>query len=247
MLASYTKNFIKSTLQQLYILVSYIRLLLEYGSHVWSGITQSEEDKIKEIQRSAIRIIAGLKIGTSHGKLFEEVDIATLEQRRHVARMLSVFDIQHCEIPGRLNKESVTAVGDRNPYNTRRGLNISLYLQRTEHLRNAFLNKAIREWNNIPDEMKRCTSRSSLKRMLKHKSNQRRYYEHIHTRMSSVNLARLRCSNHNLNGCLFDRMMSDTAACDSGHCPEDPKHFFIYYDRYAQLRRDVTRQIPFEA
>ena len=51
-------------LKQLYI--SYIRPLLDYESQVWSGNSQGEEDHIEEIQRSAIRIIAGLKIGTSH-------------------------------------------------------------------------------------------------------------------------------------------------------------------------------------
>ena len=88
-LRNYTKNFNRPTLKQLYI--SYIRPLLEYGSQVWSNLTQAE-DQLEVIQRSAIRIIAGLKIRTSHEMLYKEVDLPLLQQRRHVARMLTMFD-----------------------------------------------------------------------------------------------------------------------------------------------------------
>ena len=131
-------------------------------------------------------------------------------------------------MPERLNKESVTAVNNRNPYNTRQGQNLSLPLPRTEHLRNSFLNKAIREWNSMTEENKNCTSRGCLKSRLKHKANQNLYYEYSVTRMSSVNLARLRCDKHNLNGCLYARQMNDTAASDCGHSLEDPTHYFLH-------------------
>ena len=244
-LRSYTQNFSRVTLKQLYI--SYIRPLLEYGSQVWSNITQSEEDQLEEIQRSAIRIIAGLKIGTSHDMLYKEVDLPTLGQRRYVARMLSMFDIINSDTPGRLNRHSVETVSNRNPYNTRYGQNLSLPLPRTAYFRTSFLPTAIREWNDLPEDVKSSTTRNSLKSKLKHKNNQPKYYEHQLTRMSSVNLARLRVGNHNLNNCLFQRLMSETANCECGHSPENLTHFFLSCQRYNRLRGDIVQHIPLEA
>ena len=244
-LRSYTQNFNRSTLKQLYSL--YIRPLLEYGSQVWSNITLAEEEQLEEIQRSAIRIIAGLKIGTSHDLLYKEVDLPLLQQRRYVSRMLAMYDIVNSEVPGRLNRHSVNTVNDRNPYNTRQGNNLSLPLPRTEHFRRSFLPTAIREWNILPEEVKTSNSRGSLKNKLRHKKNNNPYYDHELTRMSSVNLARLRVSNHNLNGCLFDRLISESASCECGHTPEDPAHYFIECERYNRNRSDIVKRIPLEA
>ena len=121
-LRNYTQNFNRSTLKQLYI--SYIRPLLEYGSQVWSNITQSEEDQLEEIQRIAIRIIAGLKLGTSHQMLYKEVDLPLLQHRRYVTRMLTMYDTMNSDVPGRLNRHSMDTVNQRNPYNTRQGQNL---------------------------------------------------------------------------------------------------------------------------
>ena len=120
-------------------------------------------------------------------------------------------------------------------------------LPRTEYFRRSFLPTAIREWNDLTEKKKSCTSRNSLKNKLRMKKNQVRYYEHELTRMSSVNLARLRVGNHNLNSCLFERQMNDTAACECGHTPEDPSHYFLNCERYDRQRRDVVGRIPLEA
>ena len=244
-LRNYTRNFNRVTLKQLYI--SYIRPLLEYGSQVWSNLTLAEEDQLEEIQRCAIRIIAGLKLRTSHDQLYQEVDLPLLKQRREVSRMLTMYDIMNCETPGRLNRHSVDTVNSRNPYNTRQGHNLSLPLPITEYFRRSFLPTAIRGWNALPQEYKNLDSRAFLKNKLKHRKNENRYYNHELTRMSSVNLARLRVGNHNLNGCLFERQMSDSARCECGHLPEDASHYFLSCQRYDRLRREVVNNIPLEA
>ena len=99
----------------------------------------------------------------------------------------------------------------------------------------------------MSENLKSSNSRNSLKNKLRIKKNQIPYYEYELTRMSSVNLARLRVGNHNLNGCLFDRLMSETADCECGHTPEDPAHYFLHCERYHRLRREVVNRIPFEA
>ena len=244
-LRNYTKNFSRQTLKQLYI--SYIRPILEYGNQVWSNITLAEEEQLEEIQRDAIRIIAGLKIGTSHDMLYREVDLPLLKERRRVARTLSMYDITKSETPGRLNKFTIETVNDRNPCNTRQGNNLTLPLPRTEQYRRSFLPTAIREWNALPQPYRGSVSRNSLKNKIKHKKNQNPYYNHVLTRMSSVNLARLRVGNHNLNGCLFERLMCESPRCECGHSPEDPHHYLLMCHRYDRLRSDVVKSIPFEA
>ena len=41
--------------------------------------------------------------------------------------------------------------------------------------------------------------------------------------------------------------MSETAACECGHTPEDPYHYFLRCDRYQRQRRDIVKRIPLEA
>ena len=70
-LRRYTKHFCRSTL-------SYIRPLLEHGSQVWTYLTIHKSEAVEEVQGAAIRIITGLKIGTSHQALYDEIDLPTL-------------------------------------------------------------------------------------------------------------------------------------------------------------------------
>ena len=245
LLRKYTRYFNRKTLKQLYI--SYIRPLVEYGSQVWTYITVHESNSLEEIQRAACRIITGLKIGTSHEKLKNELDLEDLSYRRYVARMTTLHDIINSEIPNRLNRWSLQMVRDRNPYNTRRAGDFSFDLPRTEHQRNSFLQTAIREWNSIPESVKSLSTRSALKCRLKHRSRPNSYFSFELSRMSGVNHARLRSGNCNLNQNLCRIGLAESPMCECGREDETVVHFLLVCPRYDRLRREITSKIPLEA
>ena len=244
-LRKYTCKFSRKTLRQLYL--SYIRPTLEYGSQVWTYLTLNESESIEEVQRAAMRIITGLKSGTSHEALNNEMDLPSMSYRRYVTRMVNFFDILHSENPERLGRHSVNTVSERNPYNTRRSLDVSLPLPRSEHRRRSYLFTAIKEWNSLPVSIRSITTRNGLRTSLKYKSKPNPYYSYELTRMSNVNLTRLRSGNHNLNDNLHRISLIDSPACDCGHPCEDDIHYFMECPRYNQARKDITCVIPLEA
>ena len=186
------------------------------------------------------------KIGTNHEALYSVLDLPPLSQHRYVQRMTTLFDILRSDVAGRLNRSSVTAVQDRNPYPTRRGLDLTLPLPRSEHTRRSFLQTAIVAWNRLPTETRNLPSRTSLKNKLIHAPRPNPYFAVELSRMAQVNLTRLRSGYHNLNGRLSDIGLAESAACDCGSPREDVQHFLIDCRCYDDLRRDVT-EIPIEA
>ena len=88
----YYKKFNKGSLLLMY--KAFIRLKLEYSSEVLANLNIQECERLENIQRSAIIIICGAKVGTSHAPLYREVKLQRLEERRHTARMLKFYEIQ---------------------------------------------------------------------------------------------------------------------------------------------------------
>ena len=76
LLKSHRFRFNKRALRQMYL--AFVRPVLEYGSAVWCNISQFDQDRLESINLSALRAIAGAKIGTSHDLLYRETGIDPL-------------------------------------------------------------------------------------------------------------------------------------------------------------------------
>lgn len=74
------------------VYTSFIRPILEYASIVWSNCTQAECDLLESIQLEAIRIITGLRKGTSHNILYNEIGIVPLIKRRHLHQNITFYN-----------------------------------------------------------------------------------------------------------------------------------------------------------
>jgi hypothetical protein len=62
-----------ASLEKLYIIITFMRPVLEYGGIVWGGCNNRENYQLEEVQRLAIRGVTGAKRGNSHNKLMDEV------------------------------------------------------------------------------------------------------------------------------------------------------------------------------
>ena len=82
--------------------------------------------------------------------------------------------------------------GERNPH-ARRGVNDLTQLRATtEQMRQSFLPHSIREWNELEDEVKEATTITIFKGITKHKSKSNRVYKLEYTRVSAIEMTRLR-------------------------------------------------------
>jgi hypothetical protein len=72
--------------------MQYVRPHLEFASPAWSPWSEADKTVLEKIQRRAVSMVSGLKGKTYEDKLVE-LDLPTLEERRHQTDMLQTFKI----------------------------------------------------------------------------------------------------------------------------------------------------------
>ena len=72
-------RFSKDILRKLYC--TYIRPQFEYASEVWDGCTQTDANRLEQIQLTAARIVTGLPVFASLNSLFLETGWESLAKR----------------------------------------------------------------------------------------------------------------------------------------------------------------------
>ena len=83
----------RKSLERLYF--TYVRPKLEYGSIVWDNIPKYLADLLEDVQIRAARIVCGATINTSRSLINKELGWETLEQRRKIQRLVSMYKIQN--------------------------------------------------------------------------------------------------------------------------------------------------------
>ena len=111
----------------------------------------------------------------------------------------------------------------------------------TELHRRSFGPTTVSDWNELPNEVRNCPSRKSLKSRLLKKPTPNPYYNLGGARVSDINLTRLRSMNPNLNSNLFHRGLADDPGCSCG-VGEEISHYLL--DCYLY---DVPRQEAIDA
>jgi hypothetical protein len=81
----------RKSLEKLYI--GFIRPKLEYGGIVWDNCSLHESELLESVQLEAACIITGLRKGTSHAKLYTELEWVPLKERRRQGVKLSYIPI----------------------------------------------------------------------------------------------------------------------------------------------------------
>ena len=79
--------------------ISFIRPILEYGNIIWDNCTKQQSELLESIQLDAIRIITGLRKGTNHDVLYNEVGLCSLATRRKHAEIIQFYKILNNEAP----------------------------------------------------------------------------------------------------------------------------------------------------
>ena len=116
-LKGHARKLGRGPLRPLYL--AYIRPILEHACIVCGNIIVEESDRLESIQRTALRLITGSKLGSNRGQLYKELDLPLLNQRRWALRLCKLWEILHRDTPGTLNSSSFPKINERNPYSTR--------------------------------------------------------------------------------------------------------------------------------
>jgi hypothetical protein len=146
----------------------YVLPHLEFSSPAWSPWTRMDIDKLENVQKKAVKMVAGLR-GIGYEERCREIGLNTLEERRKIQDLV----LLHGMINGRggLTIENMFERANvRDGARTRQAEganNLKIPAARTEIRRNFFTVRAVAEWNGLPDTLKRESNKEKFKREIR--------------------------------------------------------------------------------
>ena len=193
--------------------------------------------------------MTGCKVGTSHAALYREMDTKPLEHRRKVARLVKFYELRDERRSLRLGRNNLQASIDRNPRATRRKNDYVHYKANTESMNQSFFPRTIRDWNDLPNDVKETGSVVSFKQKIRHQPRPNHVYSIQHTLATAIEMARLRSGNSNLAQNLHSRSLAGNPLCQCGEI-ETAKHNLEscqVYDYICTTLRENLPDIPWNA
>lgn len=136
---------------------TFIRSLLEYADIVWDNLTEDLKDQIENINLDAARIITGATKLTSKNLLYRETGWETLEQRRKQHRLIQFYKMYHGLTPDNLKDLITFRNYELHSYSTRSSQNLNTILCRTNFYFKSFLPQTIRDWNELPTDIRNAS------------------------------------------------------------------------------------------
>jgi hypothetical protein len=138
----------------------YVLEHLEFAGQSWSPWTAKDKDTLERVQRRAISMVSGLR-SPEYEERLKELEMMTLEERRHQSDMLQVFKILQGHDNVRANQWFKMAADGSSRTRMATGLlNLTKPLAKLEVRANFFSVRVVDTWNAIPDKIKMAKKKS---------------------------------------------------------------------------------------
>ena len=200
--------------------------------------------KIESVQYQAALAITGTWQGTSRIKLYDELGLKSLSDRRSFNRIIQVFKIKNNLTPAYLREKLpplyVHDFPNANPnrFHVRRA--------RTNRFKNTFFQNAIRSWNNIIVNIQGNITLNSIKsHILKLIRPKPKSFYGIHDPIGLHYLFQLRTELSPLRSHKHRHNFRDTPndICSCHHGIEDNNHFLFECLQFANHRANLAVDI----
>lgn len=218
------------------IYISFIRPILEYADVVWGNAFQYELDLLDKIQNECARIVSGATRLVSIENLNNEVNWETLEQRRYKHRLTLFYKIKHGIAPEYLSEPIPYQTNTR--YNLRNSNDTIGISARTSLYFSSFFPSSIREWNNLPLNIRNLPTLSMFKNYLSRDKKTTPKYFYFGDRKLQILHTRLRTKCSSLNYHLFLKNISPSPLCECGQM-ETNFHYFFECNRFRTCREKL--------
>jgi hypothetical protein len=152
--ASKTLNFVNRNLRlapvdtKLTAFTSLVRPKLEYASSVWDPHHKNHVYSLEKVQNRAIRsALNNWEIGSSITNMRAQLNLQSLEQRRHVSRLTLFYKCMHDNV-------LINVPFSVNPRPSRTNdKTFRIPFARKDCLKFSFFFKTVQEWNQLPQEI----------------------------------------------------------------------------------------------
>ena len=218
---------------------SFVRPHLDYGDIIYDNSGNATfSQKLESVQYNACLAITGCIRGTSREKLYSELGIESLADRRYSRRLFFFYKIVKglapqylCELMPPQNRASI---------NLRSRLSVYPFNARTELFRKSFFPYCVNEWNKLDSRIRDLPSISRFKRaifdFIRPNSSPTFSIENNH---GLVLLTRLRVGFSHLREHKFRHGFLDTldpfCSCRTGSI-ENTEHFLLQCSNFSNER-----------
>lgn len=230
----------RRSLQTIYF--SFIRPLLEYADVIWDNCTQYEVNDLEKIQYEAARIVTGATKLVSINSLLLETGWESLSSRRKKHKLQFFFKMQNDLTPSYLSSLVPPTVGSTSTYQLRNATNLHTIHANSQLYYNSFIPSVVRDWNELPEDVRNVQSINSFKRKLNSNQNvvPRHFFEG--KRLGQIYHARLRTKCSSLKEHLFSKNIIASPLCDCGMV-ENTSHYLLSCNQFGNLRNELLNII----
>ena len=230
----------RDSLSRIYI--SFISPALEYADIVWDNCTRYEINLIEKIQLEAARIATGATRLVSVELLYKETGWEPLQNRRYKHKMCQFYKMINDLTPFYISSLVPSTFGNTSAYHLRDSQNIRSLLTRTQLYYKSFLPACVREWNELPLDIRNSDSLPSFKQQLDKENTKVPGYYSSGNRLLQIHHTRLRTKCSSLNQHLYSKNIIEDPSCICGSV-ESTRHFLLECTRYNQARTTVTNTL----
>ena len=153
--------------QLLTIYKTFVRPQLDYADIIYDKpFNDVFKEKLEKVQYSSALIITGAIKGTSRERLYKELGLESLCDRRWYRKLVFFYNIVKGLAPSYL--QSCLLFDNKRARNTRSSLRntIKTFATRTSTFRATFFAYYTKEWNQLNDDIKKIESIKKFKKML---------------------------------------------------------------------------------
>ena len=186
----------RKSLQIIYF--TFIRPILDSADVVWNNYTQYEVNELEKNQNETDRIVKGATKLVSIKTGWE-----TLLNRRQKHKLLLFYKIKNILSPDYLSSLVLPTFGDTTNYTLWNSSNLFTVHATSQLYYNSFLPSVIREWNELPEDVRNLPSIATFKRKLNSDVTKIPSFYFDGVRLGQIYHARLRTRYSCLNQHLF--------------------------------------------
>ena len=166
----------------------------------------------------------------------------TLQNRRKKHRLVTFYKMTNGLTPQYLTNLVPQRVHEVAGRRLRNDDNFVTPRSKTNLYQNSFLPKTVRDWNDLPIEIKSASSLNSFKNLINRNLTKPPKYYYEGERRAQILHTRLRLGCSSLNYDLFKNHVSDTDKCNCGLI-ESSEHFLLHCARYDNIRFETLHKI----
>ena len=224
---------------------SFIRPHLDYGDILYDKPNNENfQNKIEQVQYRACLAITNAIRGTSRKKLYDELGLHSLIERRWRSKLIFFYKIMKGLLPEYLF--SYLDFSTQEKYSLRLSTTsmIRPFPSKKKFFKNTFFPYCISEWNKLTVEIKNAKLINIFKKLILIKKKENSIFS-ICDPLGVKLLTRLRLNFSHLNEHKFRHGFNDTLnpLCACGNDIETTQHFLLRCHQYSSQRKELFEKL----